>query len=43
MPKETQIVHDWSTGSLKVYKIEVETIELTEPPTDNENDNSEPA
>jgi hypothetical protein len=29
--KETQIVHDWSTGELVTYEIEVPKTELSEP------------
>jgi hypothetical protein len=33
MSTQKQFVHDWSTGSLRVYEIDAETIVATEPPT----------
>jgi len=37
---EKQIVHDWSTGELVIYEIEVEVVEKQDPPSEQNQDNA---
>lgn len=36
MAKEKQTVHDWSSGSLQIFEIEVETTSTVEPTSGDE-------
>jgi hypothetical protein len=37
---EKQTVHDWSTGELVTYEIEVEVVEKLDPPSEPNQDNA---
>ena len=42
MTTEKQLVHDWSSGSLEIYKIDAEAVEPTEPPATEPTKSIEP-